>query len=116
MTNHECVEGAAIKALPLPLSPVLTTLPVQVRQPVVIEREAAEEDLGHFLISGVSSPIGGGGEAFGAHRDGGYEGLGKAFPTSFRFKRPIGFFNLGNMRFNCILLPNLDQQGGKLLA
>ncbi|GIX61423.1 glycine zipper 2TM domain-containing protein [Babesia caballi] len=56
VARHKCAESTTIGTIPLPTA-LITTLPIQVCQPVVIERQAAEEDLGSFVISRGAVPI-----------------------------------------------------------
>ncbi|GIX61161.1 small nucleolar ribonucleoprotein complex subunit Utp14, putatrive [Babesia caballi] len=62
MPNHKVLKvgttPSAVEPLRLPpaLIPGLLTLPIQVRQPVVIERQAAEEDLGNLAIVSTTVP------------------------------------------------------------
>ncbi|GIX61154.1 amino acid adenylation domain-containing protein [Babesia caballi] len=63
MPNHKVLKvgttPSAVEPLRLPpaLIPGLLTLPIQVCQPVVIEREAAKEDFGNLFLVIISVPI-----------------------------------------------------------
>ncbi|GIX65189.1 cadherin-related family member 2 protein [Babesia caballi] len=112
MSSHITLKGRTIKLLPLPPTLLLRqlTLPIQVGQPVVIERQAAEEDLGDFVFVGIAAPIGGGQFSSAVVNGGGEDvwDVGAAVGT----KLFIIIFNCFDLRIEFpILLPIRCYQG-----
>ncbi|GIX64525.1 uncharacterized protein BcabD6B2_39600 [Babesia caballi] len=88
---------------------------IGVSQPVVIEREAAEESFGHFVSAGIAVPIVGEGlleEAFSAVVHGGGEDFGNV-RAAVSMKTFIMSFNRLNLGADILPFPIRVDKGGE---